>query len=220
MPLSKGPRPNRKGKGLLPPNPKQWEAEHLGLDVRGALAIPLVEPLPVFDLFLQLEKVSVRPLGEIPAAQMFVDHLRNDGARRWSGMAVPILDHCLVVYNDAHPETRVRATLMEEFFHLWIGQPPSIIRIHDGRPHERTRDNAAEDLAFAAGAACLVPYKALKQLVADGVSVAEIARTFGVSMSLISFRMKVTKLYRNGGRTRHSLAPQEPILPPPVETSD
>lgn len=214
----RGPRPSRKGKGLIPPNPKYWEAEHHALDVRAALALPLSERLPVLDAFSLIPGARVSRLSEHPSARVVVDHfLKGEGSKRWSGLAVPLPQGCLVLVNDSHSETRIRSTLMEEFFHLWLGQPPSVIRIHSQTEHVRTRDPAVEHLAFAAGAACLVPFKALKEGAAGGKSVADLATQFGVSMSLISYRMQVTKI---ASRTSRIGQVPKTIEPPAGETSD
>lgn len=62
--------------------------------------------------------------------------------------------------------------------------------------------------AFGSGAAALVSYRALKALVPANAPAAKIARTFEVSEALVSFRLKITGLYRVG---RH-LQPTYPRL--------
>jgi Zn-dependent peptidase ImmA (M78 family) len=123
------------------------------------------------------------------------------GIKRWSGLAVRLPDDSeVVLYNDAHSFKRVRATLMEEFFHIRLHHPRSSIRILSGDTNARSFDGGIEEEAYASGAAALVPYVALRQMVSDGLSVPAIARVFNVSTDLVSYRLKVTKLFRRARR--------------------
>lgn len=191
-------RKARGGKGLIPPNPKQWSNEHNGLDLRDDLSVALDVALPHLDAFELLENVTVIPHGEIPCAAKYHEHFR--GHARWSGMALAVGEHTLVVYNDSHPSTRTRSTLMEEFFHLRLGHRPSTLKPRIHTDSSRTYDRKIEDEAFGSGAAALVPYKSLRALLGDGASIGDLASRFQVSEALITFRMKVTKLYRRHSR--------------------
>ena len=100
-----------------------------------------------------------------------------------------------VIYNDSHALTRVRATLMEEFFHLRFNHAPSSIRVYPGNGNPRSFSQPIEKEAYHTGAAVLLPYRALKQMVTEGAPVTQIAKHFDVSPELVGFRAKVTKLY-------------------------
>jgi len=188
-------RKARNGRGLLPPNPKQWDFEHNGLDLRAELRLPVDAPLDHNLAFTLLPAVTVLPHGQLPLAQVFIDHFRGKGSASWSGMAISFNDAGVVIlYNDSHPTTRMRTTLMEEFFHLWLGHPPSILRVYRddaGRSH----DPDIENEAYGSGAAALVPYKALRLHVENGHSVRQIADFFEISPDLVVYRSKVTRLY-------------------------
>lgn len=193
----------RQGTGLLPPNNKQWNVEHHALDVREEMQVELDAPLDHLAAFRLTPGVSVLPHGDLPAADEFVDHFRQGGIGNWSGMSIPIAPGVhWVVYNDAHAHTRVRATLMEELFHLRFDHPRSKIRFLNTDGKNRTMDSTVEVEAYHTGAAALVPFAALKARVEDGQSVATIADHFEVSPDLIDFRAKVTKLYRKLRRPR------------------
>ena len=98
-------RTTRRGKGLLPGNPKQWRNEHHGLNLREELGVSLAGPLSHEDAFALLPSTIVLPHGSIPAEPKFIERLRHAGAR-WSGLAVTLPDGShLVVYNDSHPLT-------------------------------------------------------------------------------------------------------------------
>ena len=196
----------RGGTGVIPPNTKQWNNEHHALDVRDALALGYVAPLPeVPDVYKQLlPGVTVFRLGDLPVAFLFANHFRTVGRSNWSGLALTMDDgSVLVVYNDTHSPTRVRATLMEEFFHIRLEHPSSALRLlPDAEKASRSYDEGVEGEAFGCAAACLVPYAALRHLVEEGRSVSEIATQFHVSPQLATFRLKVTKLYAKAQRWR------------------
>lgn len=194
---------SRKGTGDLPPNPNQWVAENHGLNLREQMGIAVVGALPHADAYALLPGVSVAAHGDVPAAAVVINYFRARGKSRWSGLALPVGDgRVVVLYNDAHPITRIRATLMEEFFHIRLGHRPSEIRMLDGAGGHRTHDKETESEAYACGAAALVPYRALKVMFSAGTSPARIASHFQVSSDLVYFRLKVTRLVRRAQRGR------------------
>jgi hypothetical protein len=189
-------RSSRKGKGVLPPNPKRWEHEHNALDLRYELGLDEGARLPLEHAFDLLENIA----GVLPHTQLKIDastmsHFTGKNSRKWSGMCIPLpRGEYLVVYNDGHPLTRVRATLMEEFFHLWLDHPPTKMRLLSNGSGARTFDSEIESEAYGSGAAALVPYKALKAMLGDGLSTREIAKHFLVSEQLVVFRARVSKI--------------------------
>lgn len=191
-------RSSRKGKGLLPPNSTRWEHEHNGLDLRDQLSLRLDERLDHESAFSVLgEVLAVVPHTELGTQDAVTSYFSGPRARRWSGMCIPLPegDH-LIVYNAHHPATRVRATLMEEFFHLWLNHPPTTIRAFSDGSGSRSFDSKVEGEAYGSGAAALVPYKSLRELLTSGMSTTDIARHFDVSEQLVEFRVRVSKLGR------------------------
>ncbi len=190
-------RTTRSGKGLLPPNPKQWSNEHNGLDLRDELGLSYDNPLAHLEAFRLLPKVVVLPHGKLPAAAIHIDYLRSIGRSRWSGIVIPLEDgRELVLFNDAHATTRTRATLLEEFFHIALGHPRSVVRVLSNDHKWRTHDPEVEEEAYGSGAAALVPYTALRAMVAAGITTSGIARHFQVSPDLVGYRLNVTRLQR------------------------
>jgi Zn-dependent peptidase ImmA (M78 family) len=117
-------------------------------------------------------------------------------------MCIPCPEMILVVYNDSHPPRRTRATLMEEFFHLWLGHRPTRLKVFSDGKSKRDFDRAKESEAYGSGAAALVPYKALREMLTKGSAVRVIADHFLVSEQLVEFRIRVCKLASlRGART-------------------
>jgi hypothetical protein len=189
-------RKNRAGTGVLPPNSKQWDCENNGLDLRRDLGIAIGARLSIADAFACLPGARVIPHGELACAEVLLKHFRSEASGRWSGLAMQLDDGTeLIIYNDSHAETRVRASLMEEFFHVKLDHPRSRMRPLPDGSRQRTLDSEIERIAYGSGAASLVPYCGLKELMAQGAYSNDIARLYGVSPQLIAFRMKVTRLY-------------------------
>lgn len=192
------PGSSRGHRGLFPPNPRIWKHEREGLLLREQLAVEAQEPLPVARAFTLLGNAEVLPFSAIPVAQRDLAHLRRMDSKTVSALTLLLDDgaSALVLYNDAHPETRIRATLMEEFFHIRLGHPPTLIRVHDGSGRRRTRDNKVEEEAYGCGAAALLPYSPLRDLLKRGTPAEAIARQFNVSPGLVRFRANVTRVFR------------------------
>ena len=110
---------------------------------------------------------------------------------QWSGAAIPtnpdVDGHAgLIIINDLHSNRRQRATLMEEICHLLLGHRPSRI---DQRG--RTYDHQIEEEAYAIGAATLLPFKPLREMVESNYPVRYVADYFDVSKQLVNYRLRV-----------------------------
>ena len=190
---------------LLPPTEKrkQFELRALGLrDFAGVAPDQALDPFALAS-FARLMVVDFDQIeGLSPESRA---HLLGEGADEWSGGACsqPLPNGWrVVILNPAHGSQRNRATLMEEVAHVFLGHKPNrLAAITDNKkPGSRrllARDyNAAdEEAAYAIGAAALVPYEALRNLVIEGRPAHEIARRFRVSTQLAEYRIKVTHLW-------------------------
>jgi len=129
-------------------------------------------------------------------------HLKGSGKDLWSGGAASQRlpnGEKLIILNPAHSRTRQHATLMEEVCHVFLGHKPSRLAIEqrnkEGKVIARDYNQSIEEEAYATGAAALVPYTALKRMVADGRTAEQIARHFYVSRALVEYRMKISRLW-------------------------
>src|SRR5689334_7934038 len=82
----------RRGTGYLPPNPKQWNTEHNGLDLREELAVDIGDRLDHAAAFAMLPHASVHPHGALPAADVYLNHFRGEGSAAWSGLTITLAD--------------------------------------------------------------------------------------------------------------------------------
>ena len=130
------------------------------------------------------------------------EHLIGSGRNAWSGGAA---SHSLpdgrrlIILNPTHGKNRQNATLMEEVCHVFLGHKPSRLAIENkdknGKVIARDYNHAIEEEAYSTGAAALVPYSAIKRMVAQGRTIQEIARHFYVSRALVEYRIKVSRLW-------------------------
>ena len=197
---------------LLPPTEKRKQFELRALALRDFAGVNKNQPLDPFAL-AQFAKLMVVDFDSIEGlSPESREHLLSDGAAEWSGGACsrPLPNGWrLVILNPAHGKQRNRATLMEEVAHVFLGHNPNRLAVvaSVGKDKTLARDynHDDEEAAYAIGAAALVPYSSLRELVMKGRTAPEIARHFHVSRQLVEYRIKVTHLwpeYKRASATR------------------
>ena len=160
------------------------------------------QPLDPFKL-AQYAKLLVVTFDQIEAlSDETKAHLLGDGKDSWSGGAASTVlpdGRKLIVLNPTHGKNRHNATLMEEVCHVFLGHKPSRLAIEgrdkDGNIVARDYNAEIEEEAYSTGAAALVPYRGLREMVEKGKTSAEIARHYNVSRALIEFRIKILRLW-------------------------
>ena len=177
----------------------QWTPERNGHDLRARFGKPGHVPLEPFEIagrFDDVELLNQSSFEQIVGASC-ARELFGRSRDKWSGFVVPVEGLHLIVINSTHPLTRQHATLMEELFHITLRHQPSQIYLCpiSGLLRREYTPEIEKD-AYWSAAAALVPYAALKQFVQSGGTMEAIAETFDVSVDLVEFRMKVTKLWR------------------------
>ena len=129
-------------------------------------------------------------------------HLLDAGKDDWSGGAASVKlpdGWRLIILNPTHGKNRHSATLMEEICHVFLGHKPSRLAIKNtnkqGNAIARDYHAEIEEEAYGTGAAALVPYTALRRMVNEGKTSAEIAKHFNVSKALVEYRIKISRLW-------------------------
>ena len=184
---------------LLPPTAKRRVHERIALKIREFAGVAIDQILNPWELapYVKLKVMNIRDvqgLSNDAKRQL----LRMDG-KGWSGGASRPLPNGwrLVFLNPTHGRERQAATLMEEVCHVILGHSPTRIRTEhsDEQINFRNFDENQEEVAYAVGAAALVPYFALKHAVEAGLPADKIARRFAVSRELVEYRIKVCRLW-------------------------
>ena len=189
----------------MPPTSKGRQYELRALGLRDFVGLKnFDEPLNPFDLarYAKLEVVQFDAIKDLLSPET-LDHLLGAGSNKWSGGAsgIPLPNgRKLIILNPTHSPARHQATLMEEICHVFLGHKPSRLEIKNqnkkGEEIARDYDEAMEEEAYSVGAAALVPYAGLRDLVRAGKTSREIARHFNVSRELVEYRMKVSRLWK------------------------
>jgi hypothetical protein len=186
---------------LLPPTAKRRIFEKIALKVREFAGVTLDERLDPWELapFLKLRVVSLDEVTGLSPESRSV--LAGDTAKNWSGGASrPLPDGTRLVFlNPNHTRERQAATLMEEVCHVILGHSPVKIgkeEIVKGKGVRfRDYNDAQEEVAYAVGAAALLPYFSLRLAVEAGFPSEAIAQRFGTSRELVDYRLKVCRLW-------------------------
>jgi hypothetical protein len=194
----------------LPPTFKgrQYEIRALGLrDFAGLRRDD--DPLDPFAL-AHYAKLLVVDFDQIEGlSEEAREHLLGLGVNAWSGgtCSRPLPNGWrVVILNPKHGRARNNATLMEEVCHVFLGHKANRLSIvaqnKQGKTVARDYNEADEEAAYAVGAAALVPYAGLLQLMRRGKTSIEMARHFNVSRELVEYRLKVCRLWAEY-RERH-----------------
>jgi hypothetical protein len=185
---------------LLPPTAKRRVMERIALKIREFAGVAIDQPLNPWKLapYVKLRVTSLREIEGLSPETRRV--LLGDSGKSWSGGATrPLPDGSRLVFlNPNHTRERQAATLMEEICHVILGHSPTRLTMtkETGEAlHFRNFDDNQEEVAYAVGAAVLIPYFALKQAVSAGLRADKIARRFAVSRDLVEYRLKVCRLW-------------------------
>lgn len=185
---------------LLPPTAKRRVYERIALKVREFAGTPLDQALNPWKLapFVKIRVMSLRDVEGLSEESRRV--LLGDNGKAWSGGASrPLPDGWRLVFlNPNHTRERQAATLMEEICHVLLGHSPTRL-MHEEETSKGVRfrnfDKNQEEVAYAVGAASLIPYFPLKHAVLAGLTSEVMARRFGVSRDLVEYRIKVCRLW-------------------------
>ena len=174
------------------------------------------EPLDPFAL-AKYAKLFVAPFEMIEQlSDETKKHLLEDGKDLWSGGAASAKlpdGQRLIILNPTHGKNRHNATLLEEVCHVFLGHKPSRLAIKNtnkqGKAIARDYHAEIEEEAYGTGAASLVPYTALKRMVGEGKTAAEIAKHFNVSRALVEYRIKISRLWESYKENIFKKSPSE-----------
>ena len=165
------------------------EAKAIAREVRDELSLAPASPLDPWSLAEHL-CIPVIPLAsfvvEAPDAVRF--H-QKEGAGMFSAVTVFRGTRQTVVFNDAHEPGRQANDIVRGLSHGLLHH-----RARGGLDERRCRhwDQDMEDEAHWLSGALLVPDEAALLIVRRGWSIAEAASKYGVSGSMIHFRLSVT----------------------------
>jgi len=171
---------------------KSW-AERTSGSLRSDLGLLPHAPLPPTKLAIFLGVRLLTPK-QIPGlSQKVLDQLLRRDPSGWSAVGVIHGDVTHVIYNPTHSERRQASDIMHELAHIVLNhEPAKLIMSHDGSFSMRSFSQTQEDEASWLAWCLLLPREALLACKRRGIPVEQIADDYGVSETLVNFRLRLT----------------------------
>jgi len=167
--------------------------ERQAQSLRRRLALAPLARLDPFQLAKNMRAVVMSP-SDIPGLDPACEtQLLRADSDAWSAGSLKLPNGDVrIVLNPNHPDTRKRATLMEELSHIHLGHTPTQLILIDGGPAIRTFKKSYETEAYWVGSAALLPRPILEYARVKRTTKDAVAKQYGVSKALVTFREKVT----------------------------
>ena len=118
---------------------------------------------------------------------------QNNSTFSFSGLITCDGTYKEILYNDFHSIGRQNSNISHELSHIILGHPMTVPIKENG---ERDYHASIEEEAKWLGAALLIPKKATLHILLNSLSVQNAAYLYGVSESLLKYRLQVTDAYR------------------------
>lgn len=171
---------------------KSW-AERTSQNFRRDLGLQTHSPLEPALLATHLDVRLYTPKEIRGMPQTVLDQLLKHDPSGWSAVSVYQEDRGLVIYNPAHSKGRQASDIMHELAHLVLDhKAATVVMSHDGSLVMRSYDQKQEDEANWLGWCLLLPRDALTHCARRALTVEAIAEQYGVSKTLVNFRLRVT----------------------------
>lgn len=171
------------------------EAERLSARARRLVGLPEIAPLPARVLAEAMRVKVVGPL-DIPGLPKSVaTQLLFEFEKNWSGVMIPVGGGNVLVHNTNHLPERQESNIMHELAHLICRHKPARVDPPGRFPWaSRSYDPEQEDQASWLGACLQIPRSALVEVVKQPLDNLAIAKFFGSSVEMVSFRRNMTGL--------------------------
>ena len=170
----------------------QW-VERRGNDMRRLLSLAPLDVLNPYHLANKMQAHILSPHDVGGITDELLHQLLIEDPGGWSAGTVRLPNReILIVLNPTHPDTRKRATLMEELSHMQLNHRPTHIILIKGILAFRCYRKTEETQAYWVGAAALVTQIILRHAQRNGIPREAVATRLGVSAPLVEFREKVT----------------------------
>jgi Zn-dependent peptidase ImmA (M78 family) len=171
---------------------KAW-AERTAGSIRSELGLADNAPL---DLAALAEMIGVRLITPsevhgLPKDVLQVLLVEDPGG--WSAVSLTSSEQAVVIYNPCHSKARQSSDIAHELAHFILShQPSKLVVSPDGQIVMRSYNSKQEEEANWLGWSLLLPREALLHASRQRMLTPEIARVYGVSEALVTFRMGVT----------------------------
>jgi Zn-dependent peptidase ImmA (M78 family) len=111
----------------------------------------------------------------------------------WSAVTLRLPGVDLVIVNSAHSKARQASNLMHELAHILLGHSPARVDVsEEGHLLLKSHDQAQEEEANWLAGCLILPRPCLMHVVRKGGARADHAQHFGVSVDMLTYRLRVT----------------------------
>jgi hypothetical protein len=185
--------------------------ERVTLEKRAQLGVRPTDPIDPWALAARLGMRVLTPHDVPGVSAMCLRTLLEDDPNSWSAITLRLGAHGdIIILNTAHSRPRQASDLVHELAHVLLGHNPTRVDVAaDQQLLLRTHDPQQEDEAAWLAGCLLLPRPALLLIARDGGASAEVARRYGVSVEMLTYRLRVTGVEvqaRRGARWRSQRA--------------
>jgi hypothetical protein len=171
---------------------KAW-AERTATSLRAELGLAPTAPLDARALAKHLGVIVVNPeqIESLPSDILVQLYERDPWG--WSAATLDVAGTVTVIFNSRKSPGRQASDVVHELAHLILGHDPAkVVFSSDGQLATRTYDQKQEDEANWLAWALLLPRDALLEARRSRMLTAQIATQFGVTETLVNFRLQMT----------------------------
>ena len=171
---------------------KAW-AERTATAVRGELGLSALAPLQPALLAEHLD-IVLWTCADVPGITPdILEQLAVKDPWGWSAVTVAVHGRVIVVYNDRKSIGRQASDITHELAHVILSHEPATVILSESIDLSmRTFDQKQEDEANCLAWALLLPRDALFAARKGRLPVARIAADFGVTETLVQYRLRMT----------------------------
>ena len=126
----------------------------------------------------------------------------------FSGLIVLHGERREILHNDYHHPFRQNSNIAHELAHIILGHPLTKAIKLDG---QREFDTTVEEEAKWLGAALLLPKEATKHIALNAIPNTQVQKDYGVSDSLLQYRLRVTDAFGYARNARSKYGAQIPV---------
>jgi len=185
---------------------KAW-AERTATAIRVELDLSSTAPLPPASLAEHLG-VVLWTCADVPGITLdILQQLTVNDPWGWSAVTVAVRDRVIVVYNDRKSRGRQASDITHELAHVILSHDPATVILSESIDLSmRTFDQKQEDEANCLAWALLLPRDALFSARKSRLPLDSIATAFGVTETLVQYRLRMTGIDVQLQRRRRSSA--------------
>lgn len=160
----------------------------VAVELRKDLGLSLfcaVDPVTACDYL----DIPLLRLSDLSGHSRVVDHFSGPAQSEFSAATGFDGSRRFFIVNDSHHPHRQTSSLAHELGHALLQHPPAPVLTGDG---VRAFDGEIEEQAAFFSGALLVPDEACRMILKQGISTADASQRFGVSESMIGYRLNTS----------------------------